>query len=248
MAAKAQWVPLSAGPSSAPAPAASAALAAVPPGLLNDGLLMMKQAALGLAPRNARVVATAGLPDSRLKLAPCAAGTAGLVPGVPAWGATRLALRCTQGAAWSIQVPVKVQVFAPAVVAATALSSGNALTRNQLAVAEVDWAAHAAAPATTGLPRSPIHLYSQLPELDQRLLARPLAAGAPVRSADLQARQWFAAGATVTVVALGAGFAVMAEGQALSPGLEGQVVRVRTEGGRVVAGQATGERRVELRL
>ena len=65
---------------------------------------------------------------------------------------------------------------------------------------------------------------------------------------DLQTRLWFAAGTTVSVVAMGEGFSVVTEGQALSPGLEGQAVRVRTEGGRVLAGHATGERRVEVRL
>ena len=230
--------------------------------LLEQGLDAMKQAAEALAhtlvPARPRVVIAAGVPDSRLKLAPCTAGTASLVPGLPAWGATRLNLRCTQGACWSIQLPVKVQVFAPAVVAAAALSSGTTLAAAQLAMAEVDWAAHSGPPSVTALstqaPSAPAQsagptaLFSAPALLNHRQLARPLAAGAVVRRLDLQSRLWFAAGTTVSVVALGEGFSVVAEGQALSPGLEGQPVRVRTEGGRVLSGQATGERRVELRL
>ncbi len=216
-------------------------LAALPPGLLDQGLALMQQAAAALAPRAARITVTAGALDSRLKLAPCAAGTASLVVGMPAWGASRLGLRCTQGANWSIQVPVRVQAFAPAVVTASALSAGTTLSGTLLAVAEVDWAAH-------GPPaRGQAALFNQAHQLDSRQLARPLAAGAPVRAADLQARQWFAAGATVSVVAVGDGFSVAAEGQALSPGLEGLLVRVRTESGRVLTGQATAERRVEVR-
>ena len=34
----------------------------------------------------------------------------------------------------------------------------------------------------------------------------------------------------------------------MTPGIEGQTVRVRTESGRVVTGSAVGERLVELRL
>ena len=202
----------------------------------------MKQAALALAPPKARVTVTAGALDTRLKLAPCSAGTASLVAGVPAWGSSRLALRCTQGAAWSIQLPVQVHVFAPAVVAASALSSGATLSSAHLAMADVDWAAHGPAKGSAAA------LFGEPALLDSRQLARPLAAGAPVRAQDLQARLWFAAGTMVSVWALGNGFSVVAEGQALSPGLEGQAVRVRTESGRVLAGQATGERRVEVRL
>ena len=230
------------------AAAGNANLAALPPGLLQEGLLLMKQAALALAPPRSRVTVTAGAPDHRLRLAPCSAGTVGLAHGVPAWGAARLAVRCTQGAPWSITLPVKVQVLAPAVVAQSALSAGTFLAPGQLAVAEVDWAAHGPAPVARSLTPGAPALFRTPAELEARQLARAIAAGAPVRSADLQARQWFAAGAAVSVVALGDGFSVVAEGQALSPGLEGQLVRVRTEAGRVLAGRATGERRVEVRL
>ena len=59
-------------------------------------------------------------------------------------------------------------------------------------------------------------------------------------------RQWFAAGDTVRIVAAGAGFALSAEGEALTHGIEGQPARVRTESGRVVTGLPAGERRVEV--
>jgi flagella basal body P-ring formation protein FlgA len=64
----------------------------------------------------------------------------------------------------------------------------------------------------------------------------------------LKLRQWFAAGDTVRVVTVGSGFAISADGQALAPGIEGQTVKVRIEGGRVVSGRATAERRIEVTL
>jgi flagella basal body P-ring formation protein FlgA len=242
-------LPAIAVPSNAAAAAASAAnLAALPPGTVEQGLALLKQAAQALAPPGARVVLVAGAPDLRLKLAPCSAGTAYLLPAVAAWGASRLGLRCTQGAAWNIQLPVQVQIFAPAVVADTALSPLTTLSAAHLAVVEADWGAHGSPPAAAGAARAGPSLFSDARLLAGRVLLRPAAAGAPVKAADLQVRQWFAAGATVSVVAVGGGFSVGAEGQALSAGLEGQLVRVRTESGRVVAGLATGERRVEVRL
>ncbi len=56
------------------------------------------------------------------------------------------------------------------------------------------------------------------------------------------------AGDTVRISARGAGFAVSGEGQALTPGIEGQTARVRTESGRIVVGRPVGERHVEMTL
>ena len=81
-----------------------------------------------------------------------------------------------------------------------------------------------------------------------RTLARPLAAGDTVHASDLRARQWFAAGDTVRIVATGAGWRISGEGQALAAGLEGQMVRVRTESGRIVSGLAVAERLIEVPL
>jgi flagella basal body P-ring formation protein FlgA len=73
-------------------------------------------------------------------------------------------------------------------------------------------------------------------------------AGDAPRQADLKARQWFAAGDTVRLVASGPGFAISSDATALSHGMEGQPARVRTEGGRVLSGRPVGERRVEVEL
>jgi flagella basal body P-ring formation protein FlgA len=103
-------------------------------------------------------------------------------------------------------------------------------------MAEVDWAAAAAPPFTA------------LQALSGRVLARPVAAATALRPADLQPRVWFAPGDTVQISARGRGFAIGAEGRALTSGREGHPARVRTESGRVVVGQPVGERRVELAL
>jgi flagella basal body P-ring formation protein FlgA len=137
---------------------------------------------------------------------------------------------------WNVFLPVQVDVFGPGLVAAAALPAGATLTAADLKPAEVNFSA---AP-------SPIVADSALAV--GRTLARPLAAGDALRNADLRARQWFAAGDTVRIVAGGAGWRIHGEGQALNPGLDGQAVRVRTESGRVVSGLASGERTVEVPL
>jgi flagella basal body P-ring formation protein FlgA len=154
-----------------------------------------------------------------------------------AWGHGRVGLRCLRGAVkWNVYVPVTVKVFAPALVAAAPLSAGSVVAPRDLRTAEVDIA------AGNG------HALKDPQAVAGRTLCRSVAAGAPLRSNDLKPRQWFAAGDSVRIVTVGAGYTVTGEGLALTPGIEGQPVRVRTEGGRIVLGQAVAQRRVEVAL
>lgn len=182
-----------------------------------------------------RVEVSVGRLDPRLQLAPCQTVVPYLPPGSRALGQTRIGLRCTQGRKlWNVYLPVTVKVYARALVATTALPAGAVLQRQHLAEAEVDVAA-SSDPALT-LPTMAVG----------RTLARNLAPGDALRQADLKPKLWFAAGDTVRVVAVGAGFQIAADAQALGPGIDGQNVRARIEGGRIVSGLATGDRRIEV--
>ncbi len=184
-----------------------------------------------------RVDVRVGQLDARLKLAPCANVQPYLPAGIKLWGAARIGLRCTDAnVRWNVFLPVQVDVFGPGVVTAAALPAGATLSAADLKPAEVNLSA---------MP-SPVLNDSALAV--GRTLARPLAAGDALRSSDLRARQWFAAGDTVRIVAGGTGWRIHGEGLALNPGIEGQAVRVRTESGRVVSGLAAGERTVEVPL
>jgi flagella basal body P-ring formation protein FlgA len=182
-----------------------------------------------------RIEVIAGALDPRLRLAPCSPVEAYLPAGVRAWGRTRIGLRCEQGTTrWNVWLPLTVRVWAPAVVLAAPLPAGSVLAAEHLASAEVDWAAE------------PASAFVDPARLVGRTLARPLPAGGAPRQTDLKARQWFAAGDTVRVFAGGPGYAISSDATALSPGLEGQPARVRTEGGRVLSGRPVGERRIEV--
>lgn len=217
--------------------AAAPVAAQLAPQTLTEALALAREAAAALAPPQARVRAIAGELDPRLKLAPCAQVQPYLPVGSPAWGRTRVGLRCTQGAArWNVYLPVQVEVLAAAVVVTAALPAGARLDPSLLGQAEADWAAAAAPPFTA------------TQALAGRVLARPVVPGQTLRPTDLQPRLWFAAGDTVRISARGPGFAIESEGRALTNGQEGQPARVRTESGRVVVGQPVGERRLELVL
>ena len=196
-----------------------------------------RQFALAAAtPGGARVEVEVGALDPRLRLAPCERVEPYLPAGTRLWGRSRVGLRCTSGpVAWNVYLPLVVKVYGRVAVAARALPAGTLLAAADLQEAEVDIAGGAPVLRAAGTALG-------------RTLARPLAAGQPLRGADLRARQWFAAGETVQVVAVGNGFQIRGEGQALGPGLEGQNARVRVDGGRIVTGQAVAERLLEIRL
>ena len=188
----------------------------------------------GTAPR---VEVSVGQLDPRLHLAPCEQVEPYLPSGVRLWGRSRIGVRCLRGSSkWNVYLPITVKVFGTALVAASGAAAGTVLGPSDLTTAEVDLAEDPSPPVTD-------------PDLAVgRTLTRALRPGQSLRQSHLKARQWFAAGETVTVVAQGDGFSVAGEAQALNNGIEGQPVRVRTEGGRVLTGQPVGERRVELAL
>jgi flagella basal body P-ring formation protein FlgA len=188
-------------------------------------------------PGVSRMEIEVGALDARLRLAPCQRVEPYLPNATRLWGKTRIGLRCTQGMArWNVFLPITVRVFGTALVATSALPAGSVLAAADLARAEVDLAED----SSVALGDSALAL--------GRTLAQPLKPGQSLRQDHLKPRQWFAAGETVRVLASGPGFSVAGEGQALTPGVEGQPARVRTEGGRVLTGVPVAERRMELAL
>lgn len=178
-----------------------------------------------------------GALDPRLKLASCQRIEPYLPPGMRLWGKARIGLRCAQGARpWNVYLPITVRVFGQALVAAVPLPGGATLREDDLRMAEVDFAEDNAAVVTNASLAV------------GRSLTRPLIAGRGLRQTDLKARVWFAAGDSVKVLASGPGFSVAGSGQALTPGIEGQTARVRTDSGQVVTGTPVGTRVVELSL
>jgi flagellar basal body P-ring formation protein FlgA len=184
-----------------------------------------------------RVEVVVGALDPRLHLAPCEKIEPYLPPNVRLWGKSRIGLRCKEGrTAWNVYLPVTVRIWGRALVVPAGAAAGSVLRDADLDEAEVDLAEEL----------TPTFLDRKL--VAGRTLAQPLRPGQAVRQGHIKARQWFAAGETVKLVAAGDGFALEGAGQAITNGIEGQPARVRTESGHVVTGLPTGERRLELTL
>ena len=189
------------------------------------------------APTAARVEVVVGQLDPRLHLAPCERIEPYLPANVRLWGKSRIGLRCTQGrTAWNVYLPIVVKVWGRALVVPAGATAGSMLAGADLEEAEVDLAEEFTAP------------FFDRKLVVGRTLAQALRPGQAVRQAHIKSRQWFAAGDSVKVVAIGEGFALEGIGQALTNGIEGRPAKVRTESGRIVTGVPTADRRLELTL
>lgn len=198
---------------------------------------MDKSLASGVGPAVNRVEVSLGAADTRLRLAPCDKVLAYVPEGANLWGRSRVGLRCEQGAVrWNVFVPVTVRVFGQGVVPAINLPLGSRIEAADLRVVEVDLAAEGS-PAIVSID-----------EAVGRMAARSVQAGQSLRQVHLKAKRYFAVGDPVRLIVKGPGFAVNGEGEALTPGDEGQCARIRTEAGRVVCGRPVGERVAELLL
>ena len=192
---------------------------------------------MGLRPDQIRVEVEPGQLDPRLRLAPCDRVETFLPSGHKPWGRTRIGLRCAEGpVAWKVSLPVTVKVWAPALVANQPLPAGTTLQAQHLRMGTADWAERT----------SPVLLAPQA--AIGRTLGTSLAAGQALRPDALRQQQWFQAGDTVRITAVGAGFAVHGSGEALTAGMEGRSARVRTPSGRIVSGKPVGPRQMEIRL
>lgn len=214
----------------APTPAAPPATREVDP--TEAAIRLLAERELGT---QHRLVIQVGQFDTRVNLAPCARAEPFVPPGGRLWGRTQVGIRCTQGASWSIRLPVQIQVFAPVVVAVTPLAAGAAVGRHEVRLEEFD------------LTRENAPLVTDPATLDGKLLTRAVAAGQPVRLDALRSPPSVNAGDPIGISVIGQGFTITSEGVALTPGSDGQPLRVRTESGRVVAG-ILRDRRIELRL
>jgi flagellar basal body P-ring formation protein FlgA len=183
-----------------------------------------------------RVEVTVGELDSRRQLAPCGRAEPFVPPNARLWGRATLGVRCVEGAAWTVFVPLHVRIYGPVLVAARALPAGKVLDADDYRVAELE------------LTREQPGMVASAEELRDRVTARPVAAGQPLRGDSFRVRPVLAPGDIVRVVHQGSGFTVSTEGKALGTATAGQVVRVQTESGRVVSGVASHGRIVEISL
>lgn len=184
-----------------------------------------------------RLDVSVGALDSRLKLAPCGNIEMYVPPGSRLWGRGRVGLRCVDGMVrWNVTVPVTVKAYGLAWVVRGQVMAGSPLLQSDVVQAEVDWAEDT----------NPVLLDSAL-WLGQTA-TRTLGTGQVLRQGLVRATQVFQTGTLVRVVAEGRGFQISGDAQALSPGVVGQLARIRMDNGRVTNGTVLDARTVKIEL
>lgn len=184
-----------------------------------------------------RMEVKVGALDPRLRLAPCAQTEFYLPNGTRLWGRARIGIRCVDGAThWNVFLPIVVKAYGKAWVLNRAVQAGEVLRADDAHEAVVDWAEDA----------SPI--LTKPSDWAGTVAARSMNAGQAVRASVVREQTVFNTGATVKLVAQGGGFQIATQGQALSTGAVGRMVRVRTPSGSVLSGTVVDENTVRLDL
>lgn len=174
--------------------------------------------------------------DARHALAPCRRSEPFLPAGARPWGRISLGLRCTDGANWTVMLPLTVRAWGPALVAAAPLAAGSVPGPQDVQLQDIE------------LTREPNSVLRDTAQLQGRTLSRAVAPGQALRADMLRTTLVIQSGDPVRLRLAGPGFAVSGTGQALGPAAEGQSVRVRTELGKLLTGVAREGRLVDVTL
>ena len=152
-----------------------------------------------------------------------------LAAGARLWGRVNLGERCTSGATWTVWNNLQIHVEGPALVARQQLAAGSIPQAADFSVQRVDW---------TRSPTPPLPLDTRLGGQE---LQRTLAAGQSLHADHLRPAPSIRSGEVVAAIAEGDGFRIATDAIALASAGEGQSIRVRTPGGKVLSGLVEGK-------
>ena len=174
--------------------------------------------------------------DDRLRLPRCERPLVPfLPPGTRLHGNGNLGLRCDDAdQAWTLYVTYKISLQGPALVTRVPLGARQPLRAGDVELRSIVY------------DRSPSDYLRDMAQLAGAMTARPLPAGQPVTADSLLRRQTVQAGQRVKVWLAGAGFVVSQEGTALNAAAPGDLVRVRTDAGKILQGRAGADGHVRI--
>ncbi|NNF17073.1 MAG: flagellar basal body P-ring formation protein FlgA [Gammaproteobacteria bacterium] len=174
--------------------------------------------------------------DLRLRLQRCSSPLEAFLPAGRRIAAnTTVGVRCTAPRPWKLFVPVRVQVAAPVLVAATNLPAGTVLSGDDLVVAERD---------ISKLHRGYLREGEAVTGM---VLRRRLVAGQPLRNELLTAPNIIRRGQQVILRSGGGPVTIRMGGTALTDGRRGQRIQVKNRSsGRIVEGVVRSSEIVEI--
>lgn len=182
----------------------------------------------GPARHNIGSIAAGGLAEG------CRRISVSMSPGARPWGRTHVQARCTDGAIWSLFVPVDIHVTANYLVSARPLRAGQVITETDLARRQGDLAE---------LPGNVLIDATQAIGLTANAT---LPAGRPLQSDMLRKPLVIHQGQNTKISFGGTGFQVASEGKALGNAVAGQVVQLRMASGQTLSGIAQPDGSVRI--
>lgn len=164
--------------------------------------------------------------DSRTQLSPCSVFEPFLPTGSRLWGKTTVGVRCLGPSAWTIYIPVQVNVSGTYLVTTRPMTAGQVLGAGDFVTRNGD------------LSALPANILTEPAQAIGKTIKNGISAGQPLRSDFVIAPWAVQQGQSVRLVSKGSGFSVSSEGKALNNAADGQVVQVRTGSGQTVSGIA----------
>lgn len=173
-----------------------------------------------------KVSYSVGQLDSRTQLTPCNAFEPFLPAGSRLWGKATVGVRCLGPSAWTIYIPVQVNVQGNYLVTARSMSAGQLVAAADVVSRSGD------------LSSLPANILTDQAQAVGKTVKNGVAAGQPLRSDFLIAPWAVQQGQSVKLLSKGSGFSVSSEGKALNNAVDGQVAQVRTASGQTLSGIA----------
>lgn len=177
-----------------------------------------------------------GPADNRLRLPRCkTAPVPFLPPGTRLHGNGSLGLRCDDvDQTWTLYLTYKISLQGPALVTRVPLGARQPLRVSDVELRHIVY------------ERPPGDYLRDVEQLMGAMTARPLPAGQPITADHVLRRHTVQAGQRVKVWLSGPGFVVSQEGTALNTAAPGDLVRVRTDAGKVLHGRAGADGHVRI--
>lgn len=182
--------------------------------------------ATALAPAGASVTVSASRLDTRLRLPACAVEPESFTNPGQTGMPSSVGVRCPDGAAWSLYVPVRVEVVADVVVLAAPAARGERLTADRVRLEPRD------------IARISGGYLTELAAVDDMVLRRQAQIGSVLNASLVEPERIVRRGERVRLNAGGGLLAVTVEGEALDDAARGERVKVRNvSSGIVVEGR-----------
>ena len=171
--------------------------------------------------------------DPRTKRSACPKLEVFLPAGSQLLGNSMVGVRCPDKNGWTLFVPVHVSVSVDMLITNKPLPQGRVLQAEDISIQNAEM-------TQTGILIAPSQAIG-------KILKNGVGAGQVLKQEMLRAPYVVTQGQMVQLQAVGAGFSVRSEGQALNDAAEGQIVKVKTASGQMVSGTALPGGVVEIR-